>query len=74
MLLSITTLSSALLLAGAVSGQTPAGFTPEVKDKLEIVFGTKAVETPGASLAKAGMRRAASELLIHGQLELIQRP
>ncbi|KAK4039991.1 phosphatidylethanolamine-binding protein 4 [Parachaetomium inaequale] len=53
MLFSITTISSALLLAGVVSAQTPAGFIPEVKDKLEIVFGAKTVETPGASLAKA---------------------
>ncbi|KAK4152488.1 phosphatidylethanolamine-binding protein 4 [Chaetomidium leptoderma] len=53
MLFSITTISSALLLASAVSAQTPAGFVPEVKDKLEILFGTKAVEAPGASLAKA---------------------
>jgi hypothetical protein len=56
MLFSIT-ISSTLLLAGAVSAQTPVGFTPEVDDKLEIVFGTKTVETPGASLAKAGMLR-----------------
>ncbi len=54
MQLSIHTIASALLLAGVVSAQTPAGFVPEVKDKLEIIFGSKTVDTPGASLAKAG--------------------
>ncbi len=54
MQLSIHTVASALLLVGVVSAQTPAGFVPEVKDKLEIIFGSKAVDTPGASLAKAG--------------------
>ncbi len=54
MQLSIYTIASALLFAGAVSAQTPAGFVPEVKDKLEITFGSKTVDTPGANLAKAG--------------------
>ncbi|KAH6626532.1 phosphatidylethanolamine-binding protein [Chaetomium sp. MPI-SDFR-AT-0129] len=44
--------SFALLVAGIALAQTPAGFVPEVADKLEIVFGTKTVETPGASLEK----------------------
>ena len=51
----ITTIVSSLLLAGAVSAQTPVGFVPEVKEKLEIIFGTKVVDSPGASLSKAGM-------------------
>ncbi|KAK3897334.1 hypothetical protein C8A05DRAFT_39119, partial [Staphylotrichum tortipilum] len=49
----ITAIASSLLLAGAVSAQTPVGFVPEVKEKLEIIFGTKAVDSPGASLTKA---------------------
>ncbi len=55
MLFSTNTIASVLLLTGVVSAQTPAGFVPEVKEKLEIIFGTKTVATPGASLAKAGM-------------------
>ncbi len=50
----ITTIASSLLLAGVVSAQTPVGFMPEVKEKLEIIFGTKVVDSPGASLSKAG--------------------
>ncbi|KAK4240934.1 phosphatidylethanolamine-binding protein 4 [Achaetomium macrosporum] len=57
MLASISTIVSALLLAGVVSAQTPAGFVPEVKDKLEIIFGSKAVETPGASFTRAETAR-----------------
>jgi len=53
---SITTVSSAFVLAGVALAQTPVGFVPEVKDKLEIVFGSKTVDSPGASLAKAGTR------------------
>ncbi|KAL2176428.1 uncharacterized protein P884DRAFT_300719 [Thermothelomyces heterothallicus CBS 202.75] len=51
MLSSGVTLSSALLLAGIVSAQTPVGFEPEVKDRLEIIFGSKVVETRGADFA-----------------------
>ena len=48
-------ISAALLLAGLSTAQTPEGFTPEVKDNLDVIFGTKAVTTPGTSLAKAGL-------------------
>jgi hypothetical protein len=55
MLVSVPTIAAALLLtSGLVAAQTPVGFVPEVKDKLEIIFGSKAVETAGASLSKAG--------------------
>ncbi|KAL2166657.1 hypothetical protein VTG60DRAFT_2353 [Thermothelomyces hinnuleus] len=74
MLLSGVTLSSALLLAGIVSAQTPVGFEPEVKDRLEIIFGSKVVETPGADLERsanfqnpsAGPRRTNLHALITG--------
>lgn len=48
------TVGQILLLAGLSAAQTPEGFTPEVKDNLSVIFGTKAVTSPGASLAKAG--------------------
>jgi hypothetical protein len=60
MMFSSTTIASALLLAGVVLAQTPPGFEPEVKDKLEIVFDSKAVETPGASFTKAGTQSVSS--------------
>ncbi|KAK4247060.1 phosphatidylethanolamine-binding protein 4 [Corynascus novoguineensis] len=53
MLISIATISSALLLAGSVSAQTPPGFVPEVENRLEIIFGSKVVEAPGADLGRA---------------------
>ncbi|KAL2152164.1 hypothetical protein VTH82DRAFT_5348 [Thermothelomyces myriococcoides] len=53
MLFTHLTASSALLLAGIVSAQTPAGFEPEVQDRLEIVFGSTVVETPGAELGRS---------------------
>ncbi|KAI1632731.1 phosphatidylethanolamine-binding protein [Biscogniauxia mediterranea] len=42
-----------LLFAGLSGAQTPEGFEPAVEAKLEITFGTKAVETPGTALTKA---------------------
>jgi phosphatidylethanolamine-binding protein len=45
---------SALLLAGGSVAQTPAGFTPNVKAHLDVIFGTKAVNPPGMALAKTG--------------------
>lgn len=60
MMLSVPAIASALLLAGFVSAQTPAGFEPEVKDKLEIVFGSNAVDLAGESLTKAGAKIAPS--------------
>lgn len=50
----IFTLGSLLLLARLSTAQTPAGFTPEVEDHLDVIFGTTAVATPGASFAKPG--------------------
>ncbi|KAK0727796.1 phosphatidylethanolamine-binding protein [Lasiosphaeria miniovina] len=43
-----------VLAAGAlVAAQTPAGFTPEVTARLDLVFGAKTVTVPGTSLTKA---------------------
>ncbi len=47
-------LISLTLLAGLSSAQTPDGFDPKVTAHLDVIFGTKAVSTPGASLTKAG--------------------
>ncbi|KAK7740841.1 hypothetical protein SLS62_010985 [Diatrype stigma] len=41
-------------LAAVSLGQTPPGFTPSVETKLEVIFGTKAVSTPGDSFTIAG--------------------
>jgi hypothetical protein len=56
-LFSVNTITSVLLLAGVASAPTPAGFVPEVKSRLKIIFRSKTVDAPGASLAKAGMLR-----------------
>lgn len=48
---------SALLLAGASSAQTPAGFTPVVTQKLEVTFGTKNIATPGQAMSKTDTSR-----------------
>ncbi|KAI0598836.1 phosphatidylethanolamine-binding protein [Biscogniauxia sp. FL1348] len=42
-----------LILAGLSAAQTPEGFEPAVEAKLDVTFGTKAVETPGTALTKA---------------------
>ena len=55
MQIPLTALTSTLFLAAFGLAQTPVGFTPKVDAKLEIIFGTKAVNTPGTSLTKAGM-------------------
>lgn len=34
--------------------QTPPGFAPSVETKLEVIFGSKAVTTPGESFTKTG--------------------
>ncbi|KAK5636023.1 hypothetical protein RRF57_011735 [Xylaria bambusicola] len=52
-----TNIVSALLLAGVTSAQTPAGFTPAVKEKLEVTFGTKNVATGGQAMTKADTAR-----------------
>lgn len=54
MFFSPAALIPALFLTGLASAQTPEGFTPEVTAKLDIIFGTKAVDTPGASFTRAG--------------------
>ncbi|KAK0710211.1 phosphatidylethanolamine-binding protein [Lasiosphaeria miniovina] len=46
--------ASLILAAGAlVAAQTPAGFTPEVAARLDLIFGAKTVTVPGTSLTKA---------------------
>ncbi|KAK3359658.1 phosphatidylethanolamine-binding protein [Lasiosphaeria hispida] len=51
----LQSIASGLLLAGLAAAQaaTPPGFSPEVKERLDVVFGTKVVTVPGTSLAKA---------------------
>ncbi|RYO86114.1 hypothetical protein DL764_009052 [Monosporascus ibericus] len=44
-------LSTAVLAAVSLA-QTPPGFTPSVEEKLEVIFGTKAVSEPGLSLTR----------------------
>ncbi|KAI1255746.1 hypothetical protein MGN70_002486 [Eutypa lata] len=39
-------------LAAVSLAQTPPGFTPSVETKLEVIFGTKAVATPGDAFTK----------------------
>ncbi|KAI1813555.1 PEBP-like protein [Poronia punctata] len=43
---------SPLILACVSSAQTPDGFSPAVAEKLEVVFGTQSIETPGQSMPK----------------------
>ncbi|KAK4122163.1 hypothetical protein N657DRAFT_646835 [Parathielavia appendiculata] len=57
MLFSTNITAAAFLLAGIVSGQTPVDFSPEVKDKLEMHFGSRIVETPGAILTRTETAR-----------------
>ncbi|KAI0977604.1 phosphatidylethanolamine-binding protein [Xylaria arbuscula] len=52
-----TSIVSALILAGVVSAQTPAGFVPAVTEKLEVTFGSKNVETGGQPLTKTDTAR-----------------
>lgn len=50
-------LSSSLLivaLAGFAQAQTPSNFTPQVNTKLEVIFNSTMVNTPGQTLTKAG--------------------
>jgi len=51
-MLSLFSVSS-LLLAGLVAAQTPSGFTPEVKGRLDLIVGSKVITVPGTSLTKA---------------------
>ena len=41
-------------LASVAQAQTPAGFKPEVNTKLQVLFNTTAVNSPGLELTKAG--------------------
>jgi len=50
----LQSLVSGALFAGLAVAQTPPGFAPEVKDRLDLIFGTKVVTVPGTSLTKAG--------------------
>jgi len=49
-----TAITALPLLAGLVAAETPAGFLPEVKDRLEVWFGTNTPITPGGMLKKSG--------------------
>ena len=50
-----STLAAAVpLLAGIAVGQTPPGFQPEAKDRLEVIIGTAPI-TPGQTVKKSGM-------------------
>ncbi|KAM7203312.1 PEBP-like protein [Rhypophila sp. PSN 637] len=44
---------SSLLLAALVTAQTPPGFKPEVKNRLDLIVGNKVITVPGTSLTKA---------------------
>lgn len=44
---------SSLLLASLAAAQTPPGFAPAVKDRLDLIVGTKVITVPGTSLTKA---------------------
>jgi hypothetical protein len=50
----LQSLLSGVALAGLVAAQTPSGFTPEVKDRLDLIFGTKVITVPGTALTRAG--------------------
>jgi hypothetical protein len=58
-------IGSLVFLAGVTAAQTPPGFTPEVSAHLDVMFGTKAVTTPGMSLTKAGKLRTIQDLVQH---------
>ena len=45
--------TTALLLAALATAQTPPGFSPTVNAKLELMFASKSVATPGQALTKA---------------------
>lgn len=51
-MLSLLSVSS-LLLASLVTAQTPPGFTPEVRARLDLVIGSRVITVPGTSLTKA---------------------
>lgn len=50
----LSLLVAALAASVAHAQSTPQGFTPAVKDKLEVVFNSTTVKTPGELLSKAG--------------------
>jgi hypothetical protein len=41
-------------LASIAYAQTPSGFAPQVDTKLEVIFNSTMVNTPGQQMAKAG--------------------
>ncbi|KAK0619152.1 phosphatidylethanolamine-binding protein [Immersiella caudata] len=53
----LQSLVSGVTLAGLVAAQTPAGFTPEVKDRLDLIVGTKVITVPGTALTRAETAR-----------------
>ncbi|KAK4167964.1 phosphatidylethanolamine-binding protein [Cladorrhinum sp. PSN259] len=50
---TLITILLSSLSSSLVSAETPPGFTPEAKPRLEVTFGSKPVTTPGASFTKA---------------------
>lgn len=42
------------VLAGIAQAQTPSGFSPASNTKLDVLFNTTAVNTPGQQLTKQG--------------------
>lgn len=48
-MLSLNSVSGLLVLAGLVAARTPAGFTPEVKDRLDLIVSSKVITVPGIS-------------------------
>ncbi|KAK0667063.1 phosphatidylethanolamine-binding protein [Cercophora samala] len=57
MLFTTASALAATLFAGLVSAQTPAGFTPAVEARLEVIYGTKATIEPGTRFTKAETAR-----------------
>ncbi|KAK3995003.1 phosphatidylethanolamine-binding protein [Cladorrhinum sp. PSN332] len=54
--ITLTTLLG-LSLTPLISAQTPPGFTPEAKSKLEVTYGSKSITTPGTSFTRAETSR-----------------
>lgn len=52
--ISISTLVLAALATAQSQLSTPPGFKPEVKDRLDLIVGSKVITVPGTSLTKAG--------------------
>ena len=52
--MKVSQIISTASLAAVSLAQTPPGFTPSVETKLEVIFGSKAVATPGDAFTKTG--------------------